>query len=151
MSKTVSLINEENLLKEMKLFEWKVVSTQYKNEKAIIEFERNTTLPYYRELVGMEKRILSLRELPLWPLFVMVFVSCMLITAILVLWIVLDAEFEMLKWLAILGLPAILISILASVYILWRAKKVEKLDIEKRKLKEEIAREIEEIRKKYGN
>lgn len=138
----------------MELFEWKVVFVQYKNDKVIVDFERDTALPYYSNLTKMERKIAALREPPLWPLFVLVILAFMLVTAILVLWIVLEnleIEFQMLKWLGILGLPAVLISFCAIGFIFLRAKKIEKLDEEKTKLRNEIKSELEEIKRKYGN
>jgi amino acid transporter len=152
--KIVSLPNENNLIKEMELFEWKVVFVQYKNDKVIVDFERDTALPYYSNLTKMERKIAALREPPLWPLFVLVILAFMLVTAILVLWIVLEnleIEFQMLKWLGILGFPAVLISFCAIGFIFLRAKKIEKLDEEKTKLRNEIKSELEEIKRKYGN
>lgn len=138
----------------MELFEWKVVFVQYKNDKVIVDFERDTALPYYSNLTKMERKIAALREPPLWPLFVLVILAFMLVTAILVLWIVLEnleIEFQMLKWLGILGFPAVLISFCAIGFIFLRAKKIEKLDEEKTKLRNEIKSELEEIKRKYGN
>lgn len=149
-TKSVLLINENQLVKEMELLEWKIVSRETRNDKVTISFQRDTSIPYYKELLKYEKRISSLRELPLWPLFVLIFLSFALVTALLVLWIVLDQNFEPLKWILSLGLPAVTLSILASVYILLRAKHLEKLDIKSRELKREISTAIEELRNKYA-
>lgn len=142
-------IHESQLVREMELLEWKVVSKRISNDKVIVTFERDTSLPYYKELLKFEKKIDSLRELPLWPLFVLVFISFGLITTLLVLWIVLDTNFEPLKWILTLGLPAIALSILAIAYIFIRAKHIEKLDIKSRDLKREISTTLSELRGKH--
>jgi len=149
-TKSILPIYENQLVKEMELLEWSVISRHIKNGKVVISFQRDTSLPYYKELLKYEKKINSLRELPLLPLFVLIFISFSLITALLVMWIILDKEFEPLKWILSLGLPAIILSILASVYILLRAKWSERLDIKSRELKREISTAIEELRGEHA-
>jgi hypothetical protein len=149
--KKVSSVNADELIKEMSLFQWEVVSKEENNSKVTIEFARDTSSPYYAKLVEYERQMDSFKLPPLWPLFMFVIISFALVTALLTMWIVLDTGFVPWIWFFALGLPAIVSSILASVYLMYRGKKVESVSIEMNRLRNSIKNKIDDLRREYGD
>ncbi|MEA5061648.1 MAG: hypothetical protein VB015_04520 [Erysipelotrichaceae bacterium] len=148
--KKVSLVNEDKLVSEMESFKWKIISRREEKGNAVIEFERDTALPYYKEIVALESKINNLKYPPVWPLYVFFVLSVGLVTALLVMWIVMKDNFNSVLWLLSLGLPATLFSTLSAAYVFYRAKKMEQFFNEESRIKSEIQKELNSLKEKYG-
>ena len=69
----------------MGLFDWKLVKEEKKeNAPSILYFERDENVPYYQEMVEIEKET-SPKLLPFWSLIILVAVAFALITAALII------------------------------------------------------------------
>lgn len=69
----------------MGLFDWKLVKEEKKeNAPSILYFERDENVPYYQEMVEIEKET-SPKLLPFWSLIILVAVAFILITAALII------------------------------------------------------------------
>ena len=148
--KKVSLVNEDRLVSEMESFKWEKVSRKVNKDIAMVEFRRDTSLPYYKEMVALENKIDSVKYPPIWPLYLFFVISVGLITALLVMWIVMGDNFNSTLWLLSLGLPATIFSTLSAVYVFFRAKRMEQFFSEEARIKAEIKEELESLKAKYG-
>lgn len=148
--KKVSLVNEDRFVSEMEAFKWEKVSRNVVKDNAIIEFKRDTSLPYYKEMITLENKINSVKYPPIWPLYVFFVISVGLVTALLVMWIVMGDNFNSVLWLLSLGLPATIFSTLSAVYVFLRAKKMEQFFNEEARVKAEIKKDLESLKAKYG-
>lgn len=132
----------------MGLFDWKLVKEEKKeNAPSILYFERDENVPYYQEMVEIEKET-SPKLLPFWSLIILVAVAFILITAALI--ISLLKVMDTLTCFLVFFIPASLF--LAGDVLLFylRSKQLLKyLDNEK-----EIVKNAEEkmqaLREKYG-
>ncbi len=132
----------------MGLFDWKLVKEEKKeNAPSILYFERDENVPYYQEMVEIEKET-SPKLLPFWSLIILVAVAFSLITAALI--ISLLKVMDTLTCFLVFFIPASLF--LAGDVLLFylRSKQLLKyLDNEK-----EIVKNAEEkmqaLREKYG-
>ena len=132
----------------MGLFDWKLVKEEKKeNAPSILYFERDENVPYYQEMVEIEKET-SPKLLPFWSLIILVAVAFALITAALI--ISLLKVMDTLTCFLVFFIPASLF--LAGDVLLFylRSKQLLKyLDNEK-----EIVKNAEEkmqvLREKYG-
>ena len=69
----------------MGLFDWKLVKEEKKeNAPSILYFQRDENVPYYQEMVEIEKET-SPKLLPFWSLIILVAVAFILITAALII------------------------------------------------------------------
>ena len=69
----------------MGLFDWKLVKEEKKeNAPSILYFERDENVPYYQEMLEIEKET-SPKLLPFWSLIILVAVAFILITAALII------------------------------------------------------------------
>lgn len=132
----------------MGLFDWKLVKEEKKeNAPSILYFQRDENVPYYQEMVEIEKET-SPKLLPFWSLIILVAVAFALITAALI--ISLLKVMDTLTCFLVFFIPASLF--LAGDVLLFylRSKQLLKyLDNEK-----EIVKNAEEkmqaLREKYG-
>lgn len=132
----------------MGLFDWKLVKEEKKeNAPSILYFQRDENVPYYQEMVEIEKET-SPKLLPFWSLIILVAVAFILITAALI--ISLLKVMDTLTCFLVFFIPASLF--LAGDVLLFylRSKQLLKyLDNEK-----EIVKNAEEkmqaLREKYG-
>ena len=132
----------------MGLFDWKLVKEEKKeNAPSILYFERDENVPYYQEMVEIEKET-SPKLLPFWSLIILVAVAFVLITAALI--ISLLKVMDTLTCFLVFFIPASLFLGGDVLLFYLRSKQLLKyLDNEK-----EIVKNAEEkmqaLREKYG-
>ncbi len=132
----------------MGLFDWKLVKEEKKeNAPSILYFERDENVPYYQEMVEIEKET-SPKLLPFWSLIILVAVAFALITAALI--ISLLKVMDTLTCFLVFFIPASLFLGGDVLLFYLRSKQLLKyLDNEK-----EIVKNAEEkmqaLREKYG-
>lgn len=132
----------------MGLFDWKLVKEEKKeNAPSILYFERDENVPYYQEMVEIEKET-SPKLLPFWSLIILVAVAFILITAALI--ISLLKVMDTLTCFLVFFIPASLFLGGDVLLFYLRSKQLLKyLDNEK-----EIVKNAEEkmqaLREKYG-
>ena len=133
----------------MGLFDWKLVKEE-KNENApsIIYFERNEDVPYYQEMVEVEKET-SPHLLPFWVLIIPVSISFILMTIYLIMYLALRPNFDTMKFFLIFFLPAMALLLLDTLIFYLRSRQLMKY----LKSEEEIVKNAEEkmarIKAKY--
>ena len=133
----------------MGLFDWKLVKEE-KNENApsILYFERNEDVPYYQEMVEVEKET-SPHLLPFWVLIIPVSISFILMTIYLIMYLALRPNFDTMKFFLIFFLPAMALLLLDTLIFYLRSRQLMKY----LKSEEEIVKNAEEkmarIKAKY--
>ena len=71
----------------MGLFDWKLIKEEkHENAPSILYFERNENVPYYQEMVEIEKET-SPRLIPFWVLLIFVGIAFGLMTTALILYL----------------------------------------------------------------
>ena len=133
----------------MGLFDWKLVKEEKKeNAPSILYSERNEDVPYYREMVEIEKET-SPKLLPFLVLLIPVGLAFILVTLYLILYLVMRPNFEMLKYFLLLFVPAMVLLLSDTLLFYLRSKQL--MNYFKRE--EEIVKNAEEkkarLKEKY--
>ena len=102
----------------MGLFDWKLVKEEKKEgAPSTLYFERDETVPYYQEMVEVEKEI-SPQLIPFWVLLIPIAISFALVTTYLILYLAMRPNFEVLKYFLILFVPS-MVMLLLDTGIFW--------------------------------
>ena len=106
----------------MGLFDWKLVKEEKKEgAPSTLYFERDESVPYYQEMVEVEKEI-SPKLIPFWVLLIPIAIAFALVTTYLILYLAMRPNFEVLKYFLILFVPS-MIMLLLDTGIFWLRSK----------------------------
>ena len=135
----------------MGLFDWKLVKEEKKeNSPSTLYFERDDNVPYYQEMVEIEKEI-SPKLLPLWVLIIPVAIAFILVTVALILSLLKVTDLTPLQFFLIFFVPASLF--LAADVLIFYLRSRQLLNYLKNE--EVLVRNAEEkmdaLRKRYGS
>ena len=135
----------------MGLFDWKLVNEEkHENAPSILTFERDENVPYYQEMVEVEKET-SPRLLPFWTLIIPVALAFIAMTVYLILYLALRPNFDSLKMFYFFFIPSMLLLLGDTLLFYLRSKQLMRY----LKNEEEIVRNAEEkmrlIKEKYGH
>ena len=108
----------------MGLFDWKLVKEEKKeNAPSLLYFERDENVPYYQEMVMVEKET-SPKLFPFWILLIPISIAFILVTTYLILYLALKPNFDKMLFFFILFIPASLMLILDTVLFFLRSKQL---------------------------
>ena len=135
----------------MGLFDWKLVNEEkHENAPSILTFERDENVPYYQEMVEVEKET-SPRLLPFWTLIIPVALAFIAMTVYLILYLALRPNFDSLKMFYFFFIPSMVLLLGDTLLFDVRSKQLMRY----LKNEEEIVRNAEEkmrlIKEKYGH
>lgn len=135
----------------MGLFDWKLVNEEkHENAPSILTFERDENVPYYQEMVEVEKET-SPRLLPFWTLIIPVALAFIAMTVYLILYLALRPNFDSLKMFYFFFIPSMVLLLGDTLLFYLRSKQLMRY----LKNEEEIVRNAEEkmrlIKEKYGH
>ena len=106
----------------MGLFDWKLVKEEKKEgAPSTLYFERDESVPYYQEMVEVEKEI-SPKLIPFWVLLIPIAIAFALVTTYLILYLAMRPNFEVLKYFLILFVPS-MVMLLLDTSIFWLRSK----------------------------
>ena len=135
----------------MGLFDWKLVSEEkHDNAPSVLTFERDETVPYYQEMVEVEKET-SPRLIP-FPIFIVLLgISFALLTTYLILWLMLKPNFDTMKFFCILFIPA-MVTMLGGVIISFlRTRQLMQYLQNEATIVKNAEDKMSALRAKYGN
>ena len=102
----------------MGLFDWKLVKEEKKEgAPSTLYFERDDSVPYYQEMVEVEKEI-SPKLIPFWVLLIPIAIAFALVTTYLILYLTMRPNFDVLKYFLILFVPS-MVMLLLDTGIFW--------------------------------
>ena len=135
----------------MGLFDWKLVNEEkHENAPSILTFERDENVPYYQEMVKVEKET-SPRLLPFWTLIIPVALAFIAMTVYLILYLALRPNFDSLKMFYFFFIPSMVLLLGDTLLFYLRSKQLMRY----LKNEEEIVKNAEEkmrlIKEKYGH
>ena len=134
----------------MGLFNWKLVKEE-KNENApsMLYFERDENVPYYQEMVEIEKET-SPKLIPFWILLIFVGLSFSLVTAALILTLAKIPGLDSLKIFFIFFIPAaIFLSVDVLIFYL-RSKQLMKYLANEPEIVKQAEQKMATLRERYG-
>ena len=133
----------------MGLFDWKLVKEEKKEGyPSTLYFERDENVPYYKEMVEVEKEI-SPKLLPFWVLIIPIALAFSLVTTYLILYLA-NKNLDILKFFLILFVPAMVL-LLADTGIFWfRSKQLMDYFKKEEVLVKNAEEKMKAIREKYA-
>lgn len=133
----------------MGLFDWKLVKEEKKeNAPSILYFERDESVPYYEEMVEIEKTM-SPKLIPFWVLIIPVAISFILVTVFLILYLANKDNFDTMKYFYIFFIPSMVFLLGDTLVFYFRSRQL----MNHLKREEELVKNAEEkmmaLRVKY--
>ena len=108
----------------MGLFDWKLIKEEKKeNAPSILYFERDENVPYYQEMVEIEKEI-SPKMIPFWALIIPVGFAFALVTTYLIMYLALKPNFDTMKFFFIFFLPAMALLLVDTLLFYLRSRQL---------------------------
>lgn len=134
----------------MGLFDWKLVKEDKKEGyPSTLYFERDDSVPYYKEMVEVEKEI-SPKLLPFWVLIIPIAIAFALVTTYLILYLAMRPNFDVMKFFFILFVPAMVMLLIDTGIFWFRSKQLMDYLKNEDKLVKNAEEKMKEIRTKYG-
>ena len=134
----------------MGLFDWKLVKEEkHDNAPSILYFERDENVPYYAEMVAVEKET-SPKLLPFWILIAVVAVAFLVMTTYLILWLALRPNFDSLKYFYFFFIPAMLLLLVDTGIFFLRSRQLMKYLEKEEEIVKNAEEKMQQIREKYG-
>ena len=134
----------------MGLFDWKLVKEEkHDNAPSVLYFERDENVPYYAEMVAVEKET-SPKLLPFWVLIAVVAVAFLVMTTYLILWLALRPNFDSLKYFYFFFIPAMLLLLVDTGIFFLRSRQLMKYLEKEEEIVKNAEEKMQQIREKYG-
>ncbi len=135
----------------MGLFDWKLVKEEKKeNAPSILYFERDENVPYYQEMVEVEKET-SPKLFPFWFLLIPVIIAFILVTIYLILYLALKPNFDTLLFFFVLFVPASVMLLVDTLLFYLRSKQLMNYLKNEDTIVKNAEEKMQEIRAKYQN
>ena len=133
----------------MGLFDWKLVKEEKKEgAPSVLYFERDENVPYYKEMVEVEKEI-SPKLLPFWVLIIPIAIAFALVTTYLILFLALRPNFDVMKFFFILFVPAMVMLLIDTGIFWFRSRQLMDYLKNEDVLVKNAEEKMKEIRAKY--
>ena len=133
----------------MGLFDWKLVKEEKKEgAPSTLYFERDENVPYYQEMVEVEKEI-SPKLLPFWVLIIPIAIAFALMTTLLILFLTLKENFETVKYFFAFFVPSMVLLLIDTGIYWFRSKQLMNYLNEEEKLVKQAEEKMQQIRAKY--
>ena len=135
----------------MGLFDWKLVKEEKKeNAPSTLYFERDEKVPYYQEMVEIEKEI-SPKLIPFWVLLIFVGIAFSLITAALIVTMLRLPGLEPIKTFFCFFIPAAIFLFADVVIFYLRSRQLMKYLASEREIVQRAEQKMKELREKYAS
>ena len=134
----------------MGLFDWKLVKEEkHENAPSILYFERDENVPYYQEMVTVEKET-SPKLLPFWLLIIPVAISFALMTIYLILFLTMKENFDAMKFFFIFFIPSMVLLLCDTLIFYLRSRQLLKYLKNEEVVVKNAEEKMAKIREKYG-
>ena len=134
----------------MALFDWKLIKEEKKEgAPSTLYFERDENVPYYQEMVVVEKEI-SPKLIPFWVLLIPIGLAFALMTTLLILFLTRDEGFDTTKYFFAFFVPSMVLLLLDTGIYWFRSRQLMNYLNEEEKLVKQAEEKMQEIRQKYS-
>ena len=134
----------------MGLFDWRLVNEEkHDNAPSILTFERDDSVPYYQEMVMVEKDT-SPKLLPLWIYIAIVAVAFVTMSIYLILYLALRPNFNALQYFYAFFIPAMALLLVDTVLFYLRSKQLMKYLQNEDSIVKNAEEKMRQIKEKYG-
>lgn len=140
----VSKENRDLVLDKHKLFAWKLDKEESGGSQSILHFYRDDEVPYYAQLVELEKQYPEYKFLPFIYIIVFAALAFVSITVLLIFFFINKAVASQFWYLFII--PSGIFLIVAMVFTFLRMRTLDKVVNEKKQKDAEFASKIKKIK-----
>lgn len=134
----------------MGLFDWKLVKEDKKeNAPSILTFERDENVPYYQEMVQVEKET-SPHLMPFWPIIAVVALAFVTMTTYLILFLALKNTTDIKQYFLAFFIPAALLLLVDVLLFYLRSKQLMKYLQNEDAVVQNAEEKMKQIKEKYG-
>lgn len=134
----------------MGLFDWRLVNEEKKdNAPSILTFERDDSVPYYQEMLAVEKET-SPHLFPFWPLVAVVALAFVTMTTYLILFLALKDTTNIKDYFFAFFVPAAVLLLVDVIFFYLRSKQLMKYLQNEDKVVANAEEKMKEIKAKYG-
>ena len=135
----------------MGLFNWKLVEEEkHDNAPSILTFERDENVPYYQEMVEIEKET-SPRLIPFVLVLIPVALAFIVMTVYLILVLALRGSFDAKANLFYFLIPAMLLLLTDTFLFFIRSRQLMKYLQDEEKIVKQAEEKMKALKEKYGN
>lgn len=135
----------------MGLFDWKLVKEEkHNNAPSVLYFERNENVPYYQEMVAVEKET-EPKLFPFWVLASVIGVAFLTMSVYLILWLTMRETFKDIKYFYFFFVPAMLLIFVDTLLFYYRSRQLMKYLQNEDAVVKQAEEKMAKIREKYGN
>ena len=135
----------------MGLFNWKLVEEEkHDNAPSILTFERDENVPYYQEMVEIEKEA-SPRLIPFVFVIIPVALAFVVMTVYLILVLALKDSFDAKANLFYFLVPAMLLLLTDTFLFFIRSRQLMKYLQDEEKIVKQAEEKMKALKEKYGN
>ena len=135
----------------MGLFNWKLVEEEkHDNAPSILTFERDENVPYYKEMVEIEKEA-SPRLIPFVFVIIPVALAFVVMTVYLILVLALKDSFDAKANLFYFLIPAMLLLLTDTFLFFIRSRQLMKYLQAEEKIVKQAEEKMKALKEKYGN
>ena len=134
----------------MGLFDWKLVKEEKKdNAPSTLYFERDENVPYYQEMVAIEKETAP-KLIPFWLLLVFVGIAFTLVTIYFILFLALRPNFDPIQYFYIFFIPATACLLGDTVLFYLRSRQLIKYLQNEPEVVKNAETKMQELKSRYG-
>ena len=135
----------------MGLFNWKLVNEEkHDNAPSILTFERDENVPYYQEMVEIEKEV-SPHLIPFAIVVVPVSLAFIVMTVYLILALAMKGTFDAKANLFYFLVPAMLLLLVDTFLFFFRSRQLMKYLQNEEKIVKEAEEKMKALKEKYGD
>ena len=135
----------------MGLFDWKLVKEEkHENAPSVLYFERDENVPYYQEMVEIEKET-SPKLIPFWVLLIFVGIAFTLVTVALILSLSKILGLDSLKCFLFFFIPASVFLAVDVVIFYLKSRQLMKYLASEREIVQKAEEKMAALRDRYGN
>ena len=145
---SVNANNAKLVLDKHLLFEWKCIEQRNVGKNVYFKFQRDDQVPYYEELVKLEKEFPNYKVGSFLTVSLMPIVTFALVTIFLIVFLIDKEHFNFTLMFSLLMIPALLVLVLTVVFTILRFKSISRIEKEKPLLESEYKQKIAELKLK---
>ena len=134
----------------MGLFDWKLVNEEkHDNAPSVLYFERDENVPYYQEMVKVEKET-EPKLLPFWSLVVVVALAFAIMTVYLILWLAMRQTFSNIVYFYAFFIPAMVLLLVDTGLFYIRSRQLMNYLKNEDAVVKQAEEKMKKIKEKYG-
>lgn len=144
-----SSINEKAVLDKYDIFLYKCLERKVIGKKVRIKFVRDESLPFINEIKKLEEQYPNYMVGTMIPTLIAPVISFLLLTVFLVVFFVTKPDFNLPLFFGTLMTPAILLLVASVVFMIFRVRKLSKIEKEKPLVDKDFREKVKSIVSKY--